>query len=134
MIAIDTSAIIAILLREPEADAFLRLILSEPVIVGTPTLVETCMVLEGKLLGRERETVDRFLAESLIDIVSFDASMFEAAADAFLRYGKGRGHPAKLNFGDCMAYAVAKAHGVPLLFKGRDFIHTDLVPAHSPAP
>ena len=133
MIAIDTSAIVAILMRETEADAFLRLILGEHVIVGTPTLIETCMVLEQKLPGQARRAVDRFLADSLINIVAFDAAMFEAGADAFQRFGKGRGHPAQLNFGDCQSYAVSKAHGAPLLFKGRDFVHTDLVPAVVPA-
>ena len=134
MIAIDTSAIVAILMREPEADAFLRLILSEHAIVGTPTLIETCIILEQKLPGQARRAVDRFLDESLINVVAFDEAMFEAGADAFLRYGKGRGHPAQLNFGDCFSYAVARTCAVPLLFKGRDFVHTDLVPAYLPAP
>jgi ribonuclease VapC len=133
VIAIDTSAIVAILLHEPEAEAYLRLILAEDAIVGAPTLVETCMVLEVKLPGRARDSVDRFLADSLIEVVAFDVAMFDAAGGAFLRYGKGRAHPAKLNFGDCLSYAVAKTRSAPLLFKGDDFVHTDLVPAYVPA-
>ncbi|GJD44625.1 Ribonuclease VapC42 [Methylobacterium cerastii] len=133
MIAIDTSAIVAILMRKPEADAFLRLILGEHVIVGTSTLIETCTVLEQKLPGQARRAVDRFLDDSLINIVAFDAAMFEAGADAFLRSGKGRGHPAQLNFRDCFTYAVARTYAVPLLFNGDDFVHTDFVPAFVPA-
>ena len=56
--------------------------------------------------------------------------MFESAIDAFSRYGKGLGHKAGLNFGDCLAYAVARTHAAPLLFKGDDFVHTDIEPAH----
>ncbi len=134
MIAIDTSAVVAILLQVPEADVFPRLIIGAQVIIGTPTLVETCLVLKQKLPGRARRAIDRFPDDCLIGIVAFDAAMFEAGADAFLRYGKGRGHPAKLNLGDCLSYAVAKIHAVPLLFKGKDFVHTDLVPACIPAP
>ncbi|MGA0597168.1 PIN domain-containing protein [Enterovirga sp. CN4-39] len=71
----------------------------------------------------------RFLAEPWTRRVAFSVEMFDAAQVAFRRYGRGRGHPAKLNFGDCMSYAVAKVHGIPLLYKGEDFSQTDIVSA-----
>lgn len=66
-------------------------------------------------------------------IAPFDNAMLNTALDAFACYGKGRGHPAQLNFGDCLSYAVAKTLALPLLFKGHDFGHTDVVPAYTPA-
>jgi ribonuclease VapC len=134
MIALDSSAIIATILHEPEAPAFEKILVLERSIVGAPTLVETRIVLEGRLSDRAGIFLHRLVTERGITVVPFDPSMAEAAADAFRRYGKGRGHPACLNFGDCMAYAVASVMRLPLLFKGDDFVHTDIVPAHSPAP
>ncbi len=78
----------------------------------------------------EENAVDRLLQRigvgREIDLVDFTPSMADAAARAFRTFGKGRGHPAQLNFGDCMAYAVAKVHGAPLLYKGYDFSQTDI--------
>lgn len=133
MIALDSSAIVAVLLLEPEAPDFRRAIAASGALVGAPTLVETRLVLEGYLFGRAHSTLRAFLHGTGITIVPFDGAMFEAAADAFVRFGKGR-HPAKLNFGDCLSYAVARVHALPLLFKGNDFVHTDIVSAYSPAP
>ena len=70
--------------------------------------------------------VDRFLSRPTVRVVAFGLEHYRLAAAAFDRYGKGRGHPAQLNFGDCMAYAVAKARDVPLLYKGDDFAQTDV--------
>lgn len=91
-------------------------------------------MLEGRLPDIGESALRGFLSKRGLTIVPFDAAMFDAAIDAFARFGKGRGHPAKLNFGDCLSYAVARTHMVPLLFKGNDFIHTDLVPAYRPNP
>ena len=134
MIAIDTSAILAIVLQEAEEAAFQAVLAASSPIIGAPTLVEARLVLESHYRVTAEAVLRGFIARHGLAVVSFDAAMFEAATAAFARFGKGRGHPAKLNFGDCMSYAVAKTHAVPLLFKGRDFIHTDLVPAYAPNP
>jgi ribonuclease VapC len=96
--------------------------------IGAPTLFETAMVLvsrEGTLGFRG---LLRFLEEHRVTSLRFDESHVEGAVRAFIRYGKGR-HPARLNYGDCMAYATAKAAEAPLLFVGDDFAKTDLEPA-----
>ncbi|UMY17897.1 type II toxin-antitoxin system VapC family toxin [Methylobacterium organophilum] len=132
MIAVDTSAIVAILTAEPEEEGFLRLIASGGAVIGAPTLVETRLVLESRMPGRAAVTLQGFLAWDRITIAAFDAGMFAIASEAFARFGKGRGHPAQLNFGDCLAYAVARAHALPLLFKGGDFVQTDVEAALLP--
>ncbi|MEL6060142.1 MULTISPECIES: type II toxin-antitoxin system VapC family toxin [unclassified Methylobacterium] len=126
MIALDTSAIVAIFLMEAEAPEFRRIVARGPVCVGAPTLVETQIVLERRFGTRAVGAVHRFLTVGAISVVPFDQTLFEAAVAAFSRYGKGSGHPARLNFGDCLAYAVAKCRFLPLLYKGNDFNHTDL--------
>lgn len=129
MIAVDTSAIIAIALGEAEAKSFAREMMSRGCIIGATTLVEASTVLSRL----EAAIADRFLAGLVrpenVATVDFSMRMFETATDAYRRYGKGRGHPAQLNFGDCLSYAVAKVCGVPLLFKGDDFARTDITPA-----
>jgi len=130
VIAIDTSAIAAIALEEPEAEMFRRAISWQRAIVGAPTLVESHFVLSGRMGGSHASAfVRNFLFPPDIRVVDFTAEMYAVAADAFDRYGKGRGHRAQLNFGDCLAYAVAKARDVPLLYKGTDFARTDIRPA-----
>lgn len=134
MLAIDTSAIIAILNTEPEEERFSRLIATSRAVVGAPTLVEARLVLEGRTPGQAEMLLRTFIVRPTVTIVPFDAAMFESAIDAFARFGKGRGHPAQLNLGDCLAYAVARTRAVPVLFKGNDFVHTDVVPADTPTP
>jgi ribonuclease VapC len=128
VIALDTSAIVAIAMNEVEAETFDRAIGWRQAIVGTPTLVETHLVLTGKMPDFVGGFMRSFLVPPDVRIVDFTVDMYRAAADAFDRYGRGK-HPAKLNICDCMAYAVAKVHDVPLLFKGTDFGHTDIRPA-----
>jgi ribonuclease VapC len=128
VIAVDTSAIVAIALEEAEAEAFAELIGSEHCLIGWPTVFESHQVLADVPRRRGLDVLDKVLDAPRIDVVPFDRRIFENARQAFNRFGKGR-HRAKLNFGDCMAYAVAKAHDVPLLFKGNDFAHTDITPA-----
>ncbi len=89
------------------------------------------MVMHGKRVGYELTKVDEMLRNLNIDIRGVDPNQGQLAREAFLRYGKGRG-VASLNFGDCFAYALAKARDDTLLFKGDDFIHTDIVPAWRP--
>lgn len=130
MIAIDTSALIAIFRQEAEAEAFLKAIVAAPArSISALSVLETAMVMTGG--AREPATfqpLDDFLLEAGIQIVPLDGAQAYIARDAFLRYGKGR-HPAALNLGDCAAYALAKAKRAPLLFKGADFAHTDIIPA-----
>jgi ribonuclease VapC len=126
MIALDTSAIVAIALDEDEAETFDRMIASEEALVGTPTLLETRLVLIQRMPAFAAQFLQAFVSPAEVSSVPFTFDMYQSAAQAFERYGKGRGHPAGLNFGDCMAYAVAKHYDIPLLFKGRDFARTDI--------
>jgi ribonuclease VapC len=129
MIVLDTSAIVAIALNETEASEFSRVIVTSEAMVGTPTLFESHLVLEQQVFKKADGFLTALLARPSIHPVAFNLEMFRIAQSAFDRFGKGRRHPAKLNFGDCMAYAVAKFHDVPLLFKGDDFRQTDVRPA-----
>ena len=128
---IDTSALLAIFLAEPERKAFLDSILqSETRMISAANVLETGIVLEarrGESAGRE---FDLFLVRANLQIVSVDSEQAEIARSAWRKYGKGR-HPAALNFGDCFAYALAKSSGEPLLAKGTDFVATgiDVCPA-----
>ncbi len=132
MIALDTSAIVAIAHEEPECALFMEILASDRAVVGSPTLVEVGMVLP-RYLGSFADTfLSKLLRDLSIETAEFTAVMAQEATAAFRRYGKGQGHPAQLNFGDCMSYAVAKVHDVPLLFKGNDFSATDLRPARRP--
>ncbi len=93
--------------------------------VGAATLVETGIVLSSKLVREPRQQLRRFLREMEVEVIPFTAEHYEVAMDAFERFGKGR-HPAALNFGDCLTYAVARLSGLPLLYTGNDFARTDL--------
>lgn len=125
MIAVDTSAIVAIIFDEDEAEVFDRKIAGQSALVGAPTLLEAHQVIAGRA-EMELQPIERFVLRPTIRIIPFDFAHFRVAVLAFTRFGKGRGHPAQLNFGDCMAYAVAKVHDAPLLYKGSDFAHTDI--------
>jgi ribonuclease VapC len=129
MIALDTSAIVAIALDEDEAETFDRAIASEEALIGAPTLLETRLILMRRMPGFAAEFLRTFVSPAAINPVPFTFDMYQSAAQAFERYGKDHGHPAQLNFGDCMAYAVAKHYDVPLLYKGRNFARTDIAPA-----
>lgn len=129
MIALDTSAVVAILREEDEAPRFLHLIERRKALIGIPTLLECHIVLNRDLDTLAGPYIRTFLGSPLIQSADFTAEMLQQALDGFARFGKGRGHPARLNFGDCLSYAVAKHHGIPLLFKGDDFRHTDIEPA-----
>jgi ribonuclease VapC len=123
---LDTSAIVAIGLKEPGFEGLLqKLVDTQNAGVGVPTLVETAIVLSARLRRDARGLLSRFLMEGSIATVPFGDAHFAAAVDAWLRYGKGR-HLASLNFGDCLSYATAALAGEPLLCIGNDFVHTDL--------
>lgn len=126
---LDSSAILAVLLDEPERSSFNRLIEQDPTrLVSAATLVEVTMVIESRRGEPGRRLLERFLELTAAGIAPVTAAQAEHACDAFRRYGKGR-HPAGLNFGDVFAYALAKATGEPLLFKGNDFKQTDITSA-----
>jgi ribonuclease VapC len=130
---IDTSAIVAILADEPEAAAFLACIeAAQRRDTGPHVRLEATINL-ARILGLPvavaQEMYDTFLAAAGISVVSIGDAVARLAVDAFDTYGKGRGHPAQLNFADCLSYGCAAYHRVPILFKGRDFIHTDLTVA-----
>ena len=131
-IAIDTSAIVAIAKSEPEIEPFTDFFAVHDCIIGAATLVETRMVLEKHLGDDTWGFIDDILTWPRVKTADFTIDMYRTAATAFLRYGKGRDNKAKLNYGDCLSYAVAKVYGVPLLFKGSDFSHTDIEPAYRP--
>jgi len=124
---IDTSAIVAIALDEPEAAEFETRIAGDTVrLISAATVLEAAMVVEtrlGEAAGRE---LDLWLLKAGVDIIPVDAEQLDAARRGWRRFGKGR-HQAALNYGDCFAYALAKTRQEPLLFKGNDFGRTDIV-------
>ncbi len=123
---LDTSALIAILAGEPDAPRYARLIERDPTPrVGTPALLEATVVLTRWFGDDAEAALDAFVRESGAEVVPFDLPQLRAAQDAYRRFGKGR-HPAGLNFGDCMSYALARVCDEPLLFKGEDFGQTDI--------
>lgn len=124
MIALDTSALVAIALREPDMADFKDVIeAADALLIGTPTLLELRLVLSGKFGTREIEPMLDLAVPPGTRVVPFDAAHLTVAAEAFRTFG---GRPARLNFGDCMAYAVAKVAGCPLLYKGGDFARIDI--------
>jgi len=128
VIVLDSSALIAILRREPEAVSFIRIIAdADGCLLSAVSLLETSLVLAGRTgAASSWNGLDRFIARSQIQVVAHDARLAMAAREAFLRYGKGR-HKAGLNMGDCATYALAKRLSLKLLFKGKDFSATDLL-------
>ena len=123
---IDTSAILAILLNEPEAARLAQAIdANSPRLLSVANLLETSIVIEartGEAGGRE---LDLLLYRAAIETVAVDHNQAEIARFAWHRFGKGR-HPAALNYGDCFAYALARARQLPLLFQEKDFAQTDI--------
>jgi ribonuclease VapC len=125
MIAVDTSVIVAVALREPEAESFQMLLGRQDPLIGWPTLLEARMVLTGKGFANAGAIIDQLASLPNLTRIAFDEKHYRAAEIAFDRFGKGR-HPAGLNMGDCFSYAVATVAKVPLLFKGQDFGKTDV--------
>lgn len=123
---LDSSVLLALVFREAGHETLVeRLASAEWVGMGAPTLAETGIVLAARL-GEEARPVLALLLEQLdLRVVPFEAVHAREAREAFLRFGRGN-HPAALNFGDCLTYAVAKVAGLPLLFVGEDFSQTDV--------
>lgn len=123
---LDSSAVVAILLREPGHEALLDKLASTPAPgIGVPTLTEATIVLSARLNQDARGIVSRFLAEGSVATVPFGDAHSGSAIEAWLRFGRGR-HPANLNFGDCLAYATAKVCADALLCVGEEFARTDI--------
>jgi ribonuclease VapC len=128
-VVIDSSAIVAILRNEPDAIELLtRATNYNRRLISAATWVETAIVCESKT-SRGGEYFDQIIATLAVEIVPFTSSQAQLARAAFRRYGKGRQAKARLSYGDCFAYALAKELDAPLLYKGNDFAHTDLQPA-----
>ena len=127
---LDSSALIAILKDEPEGEEFTRLIdLAPHCRISAVNYVESAAVIDGNrdpILSRQ---LGAFLRQAEVGIQPVTTAQAYIARQAYRDFGKGSGHPARLNFGDCFAYALAKELGEPLLFKGEDFSHTDVAPA-----
>lgn len=125
-LAVDTSAVLAVLLREPVAEAVLeRLCRAVQPALAAPTRTEILLVALVKLGEIGQERAREFLDQQAVLTVAWDGELADQAALAYTRYGKGR-HASGLNFGDCFSYALAERLKVPLLFVGNDFNHTDL--------
>lgn len=123
---VDSSAIIAILLDEPEKPLFIkRIVQGAPASLSAASWVELAAVLTRRNDDRIA-SLYKLVDELEIGIADIDIVQARIGHDAYRRYGRGSGHPANLNFGDCFAYALSRATGAPLLFKGDDFIHTDV--------
>lgn len=129
MIVVDTSAIVAILLAEPEASLFADIISEADLArISAVTVFEAAMVMESRAPGWGQQAVDSAIADSKVEIAPFTAEHMRIARAAWLRYGRGR-HRAALNFGDCCSYALAKELDASLLYKGLDFAQTDIASA-----
>ena len=133
IITVDTSAFIAVLRNEPEAGRFAEvMLLAQSVLVSAATYLETGIVADaatpahGKPPINPADSFDELLREVRADIVPVTEEMARLARIAYRRYGRGSGHAARLNYGDCFSYALATQRATPLLFKGSDFMHTDV--------
>jgi ribonuclease VapC len=125
---IDTSALIAILRNEPEALFCAKAIESAANSrISAANFLEAAIVIDGSGDPIASRRFDELIREARLVVEPVTEAQARIAREAYRDFGKGSGHPAKLNFGDCFAYALAKAAGEPLLFKGHDFGHTDIV-------
>ena len=124
---VDSSALVAIVRREPEADVFTRIIgeTTSPS-MSVAGFLETAIVIDSHRDPVSSRELDRFCKDANMQFVPVDERQMQIARQAYRDFGKASGHPARLNFGDCFAYALAKALDEPLLYKGTDFSHTDV--------
>ncbi len=126
---VDSAALVTVHLQEfGSEELFAKIAGAEVALIGAPTLLETALVLSSRLGRDSRARLASSLRELGVQVTPFTEDHYHAAINAFLRYGKGR-HPAALNFGDCMSYAVAAVSGLPLLYTGKDFAQTDIAAA-----
>ncbi|MCW2961157.1 MAG: putative pilT protein N-terminal, putative toxin of system [Thermoleophilia bacterium] len=131
---VDTSALVAFLKDAPEARGIATALLTSPVTsMSAATALETAIVVDGERNPTASRRLDQIQREFGIAIAPVTATHVDIARQAYRDFGKGSGHPAQLNFGDCFAYALASEQNEPLLWVGDDFGHTDLTPALTPA-
>lgn len=124
---VDTSVLIAVHEGEADGSAYLETMRNEPHLkMSAGTLLEASIVLDARQPNRTSRRLDRLIADLRIETIPVDGELVRIARAAYRDFGRGSGHPAKLNFGDCFAYALASQTGEPLLFKGDDFGHTDV--------
>lgn len=127
---VDTSAIIAVLREEEDAPLILAMFVTAPhLAMSAGTWVELAAVTTRGIDEQEYDAAEQFIARATIRIEPVSVEHARLAREAYRRYGRGTRHDADLNFGDCFSYALAKATGEPLLYKGEDFIHTDVASA-----
>ncbi len=132
---VDTSALIAILRDEPDAETFaLALAAAQTPRISAANYLETAIVIDASRDPIASRHVDELFTKARLVIEPVTAEQATIARAAYRDFGKGSGHPAQLNFGDCFAYALSKSAGEPLLFKGDDFTRTDLVSAANAQP
>jgi ribonuclease VapC len=132
---IDSSALIVLLLGEPETDQFVTSIAATAErLLSAASYLETAIIMSGRFGSPGLEKLDRLISELSIEIVPFDGEQARLGIAGFQQYGRGTGHPAALNYGDCFTYALAKFLGQPVLFKGNDFSRTDLTIATAEPP
>jgi len=125
---IDTSVIVAILSKEPDATEFANKLEAAECCTSALVILEAAMRLSTKLAidpVQVEQRIKTLMDEAKIMLAPMDAKTATLAVHAFANYGKGRGHPAQLNLADCLSYACAKAQNIPLLYKGKDFSYTD---------
>jgi ribonuclease VapC len=127
VIVLDSSILVGIIKGEKDAEKLLDLLAGEESVIGTPTLVETRAWCTINLAAGTSAWLEHFIGAGPGAIVPFSREMADAANRAFAAFGRASGHPARLNFGDCMAYAVSAILQAPLLFKGGDFGLTDVL-------
>ncbi len=124
---VDTSALIAIAQNEPSAaELNAALMDAETTSISAATLLEASIVIDARRNPVVAKRFHELLREASITIVPFDEAQFRIARQAYRDFGRGSGHPANLNFGDCFSYALASERREPLLFVGDDFVHTDV--------
>jgi ribonuclease VapC len=126
-VIVDTSALLAILLTEPDSDRYARAIEDASIVrLSAGTYLEAGIVADTNRDPVARRVLDALLERAGIIIEPVTAEQARIGREAYRDFGKGSGHPAQLNFGDCFSYALARSYGEPLLYKGNDFGHTDV--------
>ena len=127
---VDSSVVVAVIRGETDARSYHDVLLGAlNARMSAATYVETSLVIDGRRDPVMSHELDRYLATMRVEVVDLTVPQARLARAAHRDYGRGSGHPAKLNLGDCFAYALAKDTGEPLLYKGDDFSHTDVIPA-----
>jgi len=127
VIVLDSSILVGIINLEKDADTLIDLISSQECLLGAPTLVETRIWCAANISDQVSRWLEDFVRGEDVSIVPFSNEMADVATQTYIKYGRSSGHPARLNFGDCMSYAVSAVMRAPLLFKGSDFGRTDVM-------